>query len=117
MLNEKPSKIAVYLRNTLEKWGKGDFMPDNRPYLLNIPAKRPPVNLSSDTLLPDVKGETGKKITVKVPDSALARMDFEGQVISRAGTIDDKPLPKWLTYNEETRTFNGTAHARTGRHL
>lgn len=55
------------------------------------------------------KGETGKKITVKVPDSALARMDFEGQVISRAGTIDDKPLPKWLTYNEETRTFNGTA--------
>ena len=103
MLNEKPSKIAVYLRNTLEKWGKGDFMPDNRPYLLNIPAKRPPVNLSSDTLLPDVKGETGKKITVKVPDSALARMDFEGQVISRAGTIDDKPLPK------ETRTFNGTA--------
>lgn len=84
-------------------------MPDNRPYLLNIPAKRPPVNLSSDTLLPDVKGETGKKITVKVPDSALARMDFEGQVISRAGTIDDKPLPKWLTYNEETRTFNGTA--------
>ena len=109
MLNEKPSKIAVYLRNTLEKWGKGDFMPDNRPYLLNIPAKRPPVNLSSDTLLPDVKGETGKKITVKVPDSALARMDFEGQVISRAGTIDDKPLPKWLTYNEETRTFNGTA--------
>ncbi len=109
MLNEKPSKIAVYLRNTLEKWGKGDFMPDNRPYLLNIPAKRPPVNLSSDTLLPDVKGETGKKITVKVPDSALARMDFEGKVISRAGTIDDKPLPKWLTYNEETRTFNGTA--------
>ena len=68
MLNEKPSKIAVYLRNTLEKWGKGDFMPDNRPYLLNIPAKRPPVNLSSDTLLPDVKGETGKKITVKVPE-------------------------------------------------
>ncbi len=109
MLNEKPSKIAVYLRNTLERWAKGDFMPDNRPYLLNIPAKRPPVNLSSDTLLPDVKGETGKKITIQVPDSAFARMDFEGKVISRAGTVDDKPLPKWLTYNEETRTFNGTA--------
>lgn len=109
MLNEKPSKIAVYLRTTLEKWAKGNFMPDNRPYLLNIPAKRPPVNLSSDTLLPDVKGETGKKIVVQVPEAALSRMDFEGKVISRAGTVEDKPLPKWLTYNEETRTFYGTA--------
>ncbi len=109
MLNEKPSKIAVYLRNTLEKWAKGDFMPDNRPYLLNIPAKRPPVNLSSGDLLPDVNAETGSKITIKIPDSAMSRMDFDGKVISRAGMIDDKPLPKWLTYNEETRTFYGTA--------
>lgn len=109
MLNEKPSKIAVYLRNTLEKWAKGDFMPDNRPYLLNIPAKRPPVNLSSGDLLPDVNAETGSKITIKIPDSAMSRMDFNGKVISRAGMIDDKPLPQWLTYNEETRTFYGTA--------
>ena len=108
MLNEKPSKVALYLRDTLEKWEQGNFMPDNRPYLLNLPAKRPPVNLSSGTLLPDTKTETGKTMTIKVPDSALARMDFEGKVISRAGTIDDKPLPKWLSYNEETRTFYGT---------
>lgn len=109
MLNEKPSKIAVYLRSTLEKWAKGDFMPDNRPYLLNVPTKRPPVNLSSSDLLPDVKVETGNRVTVKIPDAALSKMDFEGAVISRAGLIDDRPLPKWLTYNEETRTFNGSA--------
>ncbi len=108
MLNEKPSKIAVYLHNTLEKWAKGDFMPDNRPYLLNVPAKRPPVNLSSGEFLADTTIETGQSLEVKVPDSALSRMDFEGKIISRAGTIDDKPLPKWLTYNEENWTFYGT---------
>ena len=31
MLGEKLSKIAVYLRNTLEKWYSGEFLPDNRP--------------------------------------------------------------------------------------
>ena len=53
MLEEKPSKIAVYLRGVLEKWRKGEFLPDNRPYLLDVPSKRPPVNLSSAKLMPD----------------------------------------------------------------
>lgn len=109
MLNEKPSRIAMYLRKSLEKWSNGDFMPDNRPYLLNVPAKRPPVNLSSSELLPDLQVETGKKIKVIVPGEILERMDFEGKVISRAGLINDRPLPSWLTYDEESRSFNGTA--------
>ena len=109
MLNEKPSRIAIYLRKSLEKWGNGDFMPDNRPYLLNVPAKRPPVNLSSGELLPDAKFETGKKISIVVPDEILARMEFDGEVISRAGLINDRPLPNWLHYDEKAHVFSGTA--------
>jgi len=109
MLNEKPSRIAMYLRKNLDKWGNGDFMPDNRPYLLNVPAKRPPVNLSSSELLPDLKVETGKKISFSIPSEILDRMEFEGKVISRAGLINDRPLPKWLAYDETNRAFNGTA--------
>ena len=108
MLNEKPSKIAVYLHDSMQKWGDGDFMPDNRPYLLQIPAKRPPVNLSSSEKLPNIKVETGKRIKVTVPQELVDRMNFKGRVISRSGLIDDRALPKWLHYNEDTYTFEGT---------
>ncbi|MBR1649342.1 MAG: hypothetical protein IJ689_07090 [Alphaproteobacteria bacterium] len=108
MLNEKPSKIAVYLRQSMQKWGDGDLMPDNRPYLLQIPAKRPPVNLSSADKLPNLQIETGSKVEIVIPQSLVDRMNFKGRVISRSGLIDDSPLPKWLHYNEETYTFEGT---------
>ncbi len=108
MLNEKPSNIAVYLHNSMQKWGEGDFMPDNRPYLLQVPAKRPPVNLSSSDKLPNIKVETGQHFKVTIPQEMVDRMNFKGKVISRSGLIDDNPLPRWLSYNEETRTFEGT---------
>lgn len=109
VLNEKPSKVAVYLRNSMEKWASGQLIPDNRPHLLNIPAKRPPVNLSSSSLVPDMKVETGKRIAVAIPQELLGRMEFEGKVLSKAGLVDDSPLPKWLSYDEETFVFSGVA--------
>ncbi len=109
MLSEKPSKIAVYLRNTMEKWRKGQFLPDNRPYLLDVPAKRPPVNLTSPSLIPDMTLETGQRIKLTIPQSILDKMDLEGKIITKAGLVDDTPLPKWLTYDEATRTFDGVA--------
>lgn len=109
MLGEKPSKIAVYLRGVLEKWRKGEFLPDNRPYLLNVPAKRPPVNLSSSRLMPDISVETGQKIEVKIPDAVFRKMDFSGKTTVKAGLKDDSPLPDWLMFDERTRTFSGTA--------
>lgn len=109
MLNDKPSKIAVYLRNTMERWREGKFLPDNRPYLLDVPAKRPPVNLSSPNLIPDMTIETGQRIRLTVPQSVLDKMDLEGKIITKAGLIDDSPLPKWLRYDEATRTFDGVA--------
>ena len=108
MLNEKPSKIAVYLHDSMTKWGDGNFMPDNRPYLLNVPAKRPPVNLSSADKLPNIQTETGKRIKVIIPQELVDRMNFKGRVIRRSGLIDDSALPKWLHYNEDTYTFEGT---------
>ena len=60
MLNDKPSKIAVALHKTLEKWRKGEFIPDSRPRLVDVPSKRPPVNMSS--LIPDYEVETGQRI-------------------------------------------------------
>ncbi len=109
MLNEKPSKIAVYLRGVLEKWRKGEFLPDNRPYLLDVPVKRPPVNLSSQKLMPDVEVESGQQISVQIPQEVFNKMDFNGKVIVKAGLIDDSPLPDWLNFDEASRTFTGTA--------
>lgn len=108
MLGEKPSKIAVYLRNTLEKWRKGEFIPDNRPYLLDVPSRRPPVNLSDSAAIPDQMAETGQKIQVTIPRTVLDKMNFSGKVTFRAGLNDDSPLPSWLRFDELTRTISGT---------
>lgn len=109
MLNEKPSKIAVYLRSILEKWKNGEFLPDNRPYLLDIPAKRPPVNLSSGELLPDVTLESGQQIDIKIPGAIFNKVDFSDKITTKAGLIDDSPLPQWLKYDETSNHFSGTA--------
>lgn len=109
MLGEKPSKIAVYLRGVLEKWRQGEFLPDNRPYLLNVPTKRPPVNLSSSQLMPDVTIESGQQVNIKVPAAIINKMDFDGVVTGKAGLIDDSPLPDWLFFDEYRMEFSGTA--------
>lgn len=114
MLGEKPSRIALYLRAVLEKWGKGEFLPDNRPYLMNIPSKRPPVNLSSQTQLPDVVVETGQPIFIEVPLSIFDKLGWKGEIKTRAGLIDDSRLPKWLKYNGSTHTFTGKAMPNDG---
>lgn len=109
MLNEKPSKIAIYLRGVLEKWRKGEFLPDNRPYLLDVPTKRPPVNLSSSRLMPDLSLESGQKFEVRIPDEIFDKMDFSGRVTIKAGLIDDSPLPDWVMFDEPKRAFIGMA--------
>ncbi len=109
MLNEKPSKIAIYLRGVLEKWRKGEFLPDNRPYMLDVPTKRPPVNLSSQALIPDLVLESGQKINVYIPQSIINKLDPQGKVTIKAGMIDDTPLPDWLMFDEARRSFIGMA--------
>ena len=107
MLNEKPSKIAIYLRGVLEKWRNGEFLPDNRPYLLNIPAKRPPVDISSSRILPDITLESGQQVDIEIPLSIFDKVDFSGKLTTKAGLIDDSPLPRWLKYDEDAKHFSG----------
>lgn len=110
MLNESPSKIAVALYETLEKWRHGEFVPENRPYLMNIPSHRPPVNLSSETALPDVTYGTGEHIKIVIPRSVFEKMGWKlGDYKTKAGLIDDTSLPKWLKYSDATLTFTGLA--------
>ena len=110
MLNESPSKIAVSLYETLEKWRHGEFIPENRPYLMNIPSHRPPVNLSSNTVLPDVTYGTGEHIKITIPRSVFTRMGWKiGDYTTKAGLIDDTSLPKWLKYSNSSLTFTGLA--------
>ena len=114
MLGEKPSKIALYLRATMEKWNEGKFLPDNRPYLMNIPSRRPPVNLTSSTVLPDVTVETGEPIFIQVPLDLFEKLGWSGTVKTRAGLIDDSRLPKWLHYDEDGWVFTGKAMPKDG---
>lgn len=107
MLNEKPSQIAMYLRKTFRKWGNGEFIPDNRPYLLDIPAKRPPVNISSAVLVPDITVETWQDIDITIPGEIMDKIDFQGKITTKAGLHDDSPLPSWLKYDEENMRFTG----------
>lgn len=107
MLNDKPSKIAVALHKTLEKWRKGEFIPDSRPRLVDVPSKRPPVNMSS--LIPDHEVETGQRIKIDVPEEVFSKMDLTGKVTTKAGLIDNSPLPKWLSYDEKNHRFEGIA--------
>ena len=107
MLNEKPSQIAMYLRKTFRKWGNGEFVPDNRPYLLDIPAKRPPVNISSAVLVPDLTLETWQDIDITIPKEIMDKIDFQGKITTKAGLHDDSPLPSWLKYDEENMRFTG----------
>ncbi|MBR1841584.1 MAG: hypothetical protein IJ778_05595 [Alphaproteobacteria bacterium] len=110
MLDESPSRIALALRDTLEKWRNGEFIPENRPYLMNIPSHRPPVNLSSEGILPDVTYNTGEHIRIVVPSDAFTRMGCnEPEVTTKAGLIDDSGLPKFLKYNNVGRVFTGIA--------
>lgn len=112
MLNEKPSQIAIYLRGVLEKWRKGDFLPDNRPYLLEVPTKRPPVNLSSPALMPDLDLESGQRFEVIIPQKVFKKMNFnenDKNVVVKAGLLDDSPLPEWILYDDKNRKFVGQA--------
>lgn len=124
MLGEKPSKIALYLRSSMDKWGKGEFLPDNRPYLMNIPSKRPPVdittlgannaNRTSTKKLSDVVVETGEPIHIVVPADLFEGLGWKGEIKTRAGLVDDSRLPKWLKYNDKEMTFTGKAMPKDG---
>jgi len=109
MLSEKPSDIAYYLRQVYKKWAEGDLLPDNRPYLMDVPVKRPPVRVSARGKLKDMTFDTGEPIFIEVPLNIFDSLDFDEKITTRAGLIDDTPLPNWLEYNTDEHYFKGRA--------
>ncbi len=114
MLGEKPSDIAFYLRNAYIKWAEGDLLPDNRPYLMDIPTSRPPVKVVKGNKLQDVTVETGEPIFIDVPLDIFDSLDMNGDIQTRAGLIDDAPLPKWISYSPREHCFKGRAMPGNG---
>ena len=115
MLGEKLSDIASHLRDIYQKWGQGDLIPDNRPYLMDVPTKRPPLELSKRAhRLKDVTIETGEPISIDVPLDLFDGIGFKGNIVTKAGLIDDAPLPRWISYNPEAHRFTGRALAGNG---
>ena len=114
MLGEKPSNIALHLNGNMTKWGDGELVPDNRPYLLDIPAKRPPVNVTSKIKLPDAVVETGEPISIKIENDVFKPLGWSGSIQTRAGLIDDNKLPKWLKYDTDKQLFTGKAMPAQG---
>jgi len=107
-LYRKPSQIAIYLRRTIEEWRKGVFIPDNRPYEVEVPSKRPAINLSGEWMS-DVSYETGQRIDFSIPPEIFDRLEFKGEFTTRASLSNRKPLPRWLRYDPKTYTFTGIA--------
>lgn len=106
MLSESPSNIAVQIRESLDKWRNGIFY--NVPKgSITLSGKKPPVDISSQTLVPDVVVGTGSEISIKIPDEAFERVNWDGEYKTIAGSLDDVGLPRWLKYDEETHTFTG----------
>ena len=109
LLDSSPSQIALALRANLEKWRQGEFVPGDRPYLMNIFDKNPPVNFSSN-LMPDYTFETGQHIYITVPQEVFEKMGWKDkEFTTKAGLVDDSSLPKWLDYKDLTKSFTGMA--------
>jgi hypothetical protein len=108
MLNESPSSIAVEIRETFDKWRKGIFYTVPRDSSVLISGKKPPVDVSSRTLVPDVTVGTGSTLHVKIPEEVFASINWNGSYRTTAGSLDDIGLPRWLKYDEDTMTFTGT---------
>jgi hypothetical protein len=105
MLNDTPSMIAVYIRQTLDKWQKGVFIAT--PKGAKLSGKKPPVDISSRSLVPDVVVGTGSDLEIQIPEEVFKQVSWEGDYTTVAGSLDDAGLPRWLNYDSESRTFTG----------
>jgi hypothetical protein len=110
MINEKLSKIAISLRETMEKWSEGSFSPSDRPHLLSVPSRKPPMNITAmsggfgDKVF---TVQTGQNFRFKIDEKAFKKAKFKGLVSYKAGLINDSPLPKWISFSGDKLLFSG----------
>ena len=108
MLGQKPSQIAIALRKTMEEWRKGTFIPDSRTRPADVPGRRPAINMSGEWM-PDVTYEVGQRISIQIPDEIFKKMQVREDFETSANLRGNKPLPKFLKYNDFTHKFTGVA--------
>ena len=108
MLNDNPSTIAVAIRQTLDKWSDGIFLIKVNGKNAMLSAKKPPIDISSRTLTPDVTVSTGHEVKITIPEEAFEKINWNGEYKTVAGSLDDAGLPRWLKYDDKTHTFTGT---------
>lgn len=106
MLNENPSNIAVEIRESLEKWRDGIFS-DTVSGTATLSGKKPPVDLSSQVLVPNVVVGAGTDVNIQIPEEAFSRVNWNGEFKTVAGSLENSGLPQWLKYDEQARTFTG----------
>ncbi len=107
MLKDNPSLIAIQIRNTLDKWNDGIFTAEVDGAKATLSKKKPPVDISSQTLVPNVVAGTGSDIEIKIPDEVFEQVNWDGEYRTVAGSLDEAGLPNWLSYDEKTHTFKG----------
>lgn len=107
MLNDTPSVIAVQIREALDNWNNGIFSADVKGALAQNSGQKPPADISSVALVPNVVVGTGTDVNITIPDEAFKKVNWEGDFKTVAGSLDDAGLPAWLKYDDKTHTFTG----------
>ena len=106
ILSENPSDIAISIRVTLDKWREGIFTTSPTSNI-SLSSKKPPLDISSQVLVPNVEVGSGTDVSIKIPDEVFDKVNWSGEFKTIAGSLDDAGLPRWLKYDEETHTFTG----------
>ena len=107
VLSENPSNIALFIHETFDKWKEGIFT--NTPTSnLSLSGKKPPLDISSSVLVPNLEVSVGTEVNVKIPDEVFNKVKWSGDFKTIAGSLDDAGLPKWLEYDDENHVFEGT---------
>lgn len=107
MLNDTPSVIAVQIRESLDNWSNGIFAADVKGALAKHAGQKPPADISSAALVPNVVVGTGTDVNITIPDEAFQKVNWNGEYRTIAGSLDDAGLPAWLKYDDKTHTFTG----------
>lgn len=107
MLNDSPSILAVQIRESIDNWRKGIFSAGTVNAQATLSGQKPPADISSAALVPNVVVGTGSDVSIKIPDEAFKKVNWDGNFKTMAGSLDDAGLPSWLQYDDKTHTFTG----------
>lgn len=106
MLSDTPSVLATQIRESLDNWREGIFAVYQKGNSV-LSNKKPPIDISSATLVPNIVIGAGSDVTIQIPDEVFERVNWSGDYQTVAGSLDDTGLPNWLAYDDKTHTFTG----------